>query len=89
MFTNRSFFNRRIRDATPDYPDCISGSTKDFIAKLLIKTPDDRLGSSPTGACDIKSHPYFEVSHCSIILICTFFLCGDYFKNYVNKCCNV
>jgi serine/threonine protein kinase len=39
---------------------CLSVAAKDILDKLLEPDPQKRLGSGPTGAEEIKAHPYFK-----------------------------
>jgi len=42
------------------FPKTISSEAKDFLSKLLIKTPADRLGGGPEDAEAVKTHPFFN-----------------------------
>ncbi|CAG7821855.1 unnamed protein product, partial [Allacma fusca] len=52
--------SRRILKIEPPIPDELSPNVKDFISKLLIKDPRQRLGGGPRDAEEIKSHPFFK-----------------------------
>jgi serine/threonine protein kinase len=51
--------SKRILKSNPPIPRTFSKVAKDFILKLLTKSPAKRLGAN--GAHEIKSHPFFEV----------------------------
>ena len=53
-----SDISKRILKSQPPMPRFFSKHAKDFILKLLNKTPSKRLGAS--GAHEVKSHPFFE-----------------------------
>ena len=55
--------NKNIYNQGVVYPKNMNGIAKDFIQKLLIINPDERLGSGPNGSEDIKKHPYFKGVH--------------------------
>jgi RAC serine/threonine-protein kinase len=42
------------------FPKTISSEAKDFLSKLLIKIPADRLGGGPEDADAVKTHPFFN-----------------------------
>ena len=50
----------KIYDQEVQYPSNMNKDAKDFIQKLLIKNPSERLGSGPNGIEDIKNHPFFK-----------------------------
>ncbi len=52
--------NKNIYNQGVVYPKNMNGIAKDFIQKLLIINPDERLGSGPNGSEDIKKHPYLK-----------------------------
>jgi len=56
----QSEISRRILRIEPPIPDDLSSSVKDFIIKLLIKEPRQRLGGGPGDAEEVKSHPFFR-----------------------------
>jgi hypothetical protein len=53
---------RRILKIEPPIPDELSPAVKDFICKLLVKEPRQRLGGGPGDAEEVKSHQFFRVS---------------------------
>ena len=53
-----SDISKRILKSQPPMPRFFSKHAKDFILKLLNKTPSKRLGAS--GANEVKSHLFFE-----------------------------
>lgn len=57
----RLFFSQ-ILTAEPNLPDELSCEASDFISKLLVKNPKERLGGRKDDAQEIKSHPFFRVS---------------------------
>lgn len=50
----------KIKFDPPKLPSKLSTSAKDLINALLNKDPEQRLGSGPLGAKEIKSHPWFS-----------------------------
>jgi serine/threonine protein kinase len=48
-----------VRGALINYRPEISGSAKDFIARLLDRNPNTRLGGSPADVEEVKAHPFF------------------------------
>lgn len=65
----KSFFcpNRRIMKKDPPFPKDMGPLAKDIIQRLLIKDPKKRLGSGPSGAQNVKSHPFYQVREKLII----------------------
>eukprot|EP00917_Polyrhabdina_sp_WS-2016_P017416 GHVP01037635.1.p1 GENE.GHVP01037635.1~~GHVP01037635.1.p1 ORF type:complete len:321 (-),score=64.88 GHVP01037635.1:2628-3590(-) len=57
---NRDELYSQIFHLVPVIPENISPLAKDLILKLLVKTPEDRLGSGRDGAEEVKNHPWFE-----------------------------
>lgn len=53
-----SDISKRILKSQPPMPRFFSKNAKDFILKLLNKTPSKRLGAN--GAPEVKAHPFFE-----------------------------
>ena len=53
-----SDISKRILKSQPPMPRSFSKNAKDFIVKLLNKTPSKRLGAS--GAGEVKAHPFFD-----------------------------
>lgn len=49
-----------IKTKEVQYPEYLSEAVVDLMKKLLIKNPDQRLGSGPNGFEDIKGHPFFK-----------------------------
>jgi protein-serine/threonine kinase len=52
--------NMRLYEQIVNYPSFLDKHAKDFMQKLLVLNPIERLGSGPNGTNDIKSHPYFK-----------------------------
>uniref|UniRef100_A0A8C3SAR3 Ribosomal protein S6 kinase alpha-5 n=1 Tax=Chelydra serpentina TaxID=8475 RepID=A0A8C3SAR3_CHESE len=52
--------SRRILKCQPPFPTVIGPVARDLLQKLLCKDPKKRLGSGPSGAQDIKEHPFFK-----------------------------
>ena len=52
--------NMRIYEQSINYPNFLDKHAKDFLQKLLVIDPNERLGSGPNGTEDIKKHPYFK-----------------------------
>lgn len=52
--------HRRILKKDPPYPKDMGPLAKDIIQRLLIKDPKKRLGSGPSGAQNVKSHPFYQ-----------------------------
>lgn len=57
---NRDDMYRRIRQDPLQFPEFIDIETADFIARLLKRDPNRRLGSGPDGPIRVRSDPYFE-----------------------------
>jgi ribosomal protein S6 kinase alpha-5 len=53
-----SDISKRILKSQPPMPRLFSKNAKDFILKLLNKTPSKRLGAN--GSAEVKSHPFFD-----------------------------
>jgi serine/threonine protein kinase len=51
--------NRRILETEPPYPDHLTPAARHFIASLLIKNPEKRLGGGPDDARELKHHSFF------------------------------
>ena len=49
-----------IKTKEVQYPEYLSEEVVDLMKRLLIKNPDQRLGSGPNGFEDIKGHPFFK-----------------------------
>lgn len=56
---NRNTMFQKIISATLTFPRDFSRSTIDLITKLLHRNPEQRLGSGPTDAEELKCHPFF------------------------------
>ena len=56
---DRLYQNIKYSDPKLDYP-FLSEDAKDLCSKLLKKDPNERLGSGPNDAEEIKSHPWFN-----------------------------
>uniref|UniRef100_A0A671LC87 Ribosomal protein S6 kinase n=1 Tax=Sinocyclocheilus anshuiensis TaxID=1608454 RepID=A0A671LC87_9TELE len=50
----------RIMKKDPPFPKDMGPLAKDIIQQLLIKDPKKRLGSGPSGAQNVKSHPFYQ-----------------------------
>uniref|UniRef100_A0A9J7Y4Z8 Ribosomal protein S6 kinase n=1 Tax=Cyprinus carpio carpio TaxID=630221 RepID=A0A9J7Y4Z8_CYPCA len=50
----------RIMKKVPPFPKDMGPLAKDIIQQLLIKDPKKRLGSGPSGAQNVKSHPFYQ-----------------------------
>lgn len=50
----------RIMKRDPPFSKDIGFLAKDIIQRLLIKDPKKRLGSGPSGAQNVKSHPFYQ-----------------------------
>ena len=52
--------NMRIYEQGVIYPNFLDKTAKDFLQKLLVINPSERLGSGPNGTEDIKNHSFFK-----------------------------
>ncbi|XP_066550535.1 ribosomal protein S6 kinase alpha-5 isoform X2 [Amia ocellicauda] len=52
--------SKRILKSEPPFPPEIGPLAKDLMQRLLIKDPKKRLGSGPTGAEEVKKHPFYQ-----------------------------
>lgn len=52
--------NDNIINGALKLPKMLSNEAKDLITRLLKRNPLDRIGSGPSGATEIKSHPFFR-----------------------------
>ncbi|GJQ67775.1 JIL-1 [Trypoxylus dichotomus] len=52
--------SRRILKTTPPIPDALGKDVADFISKLLVKDPRQRLGGGEDDAKELKRHPFFK-----------------------------
>jgi serum/glucocorticoid-regulated kinase 2 len=50
----------RILHAPLVVPDYFSAEAKSLVSQLLTRKVEDRLGSGPLGAAEIKAHPFFS-----------------------------
>ncbi|XP_016396459.1 ribosomal protein S6 kinase alpha-5-like isoform X1 [Sinocyclocheilus rhinocerous] len=50
----------RIMKKDPPFPKDMGPLAKDIIQQLLIKDPKKRLGSGPSGAQNVKRHPFYQ-----------------------------
>uniref|UniRef100_A0A672K3B9 Ribosomal protein S6 kinase n=1 Tax=Sinocyclocheilus grahami TaxID=75366 RepID=A0A672K3B9_SINGR len=50
----------RIMKKDPPFPKDLGPLAKDVIQRLLNKDPKKRLGSGPSGAQNVKSHPFYQ-----------------------------
>lgn len=55
--TDRQLLFERLKSAKLTFPGHISGIASDFISKLLVRDPHQRLGGN--GSEEVKSHPFF------------------------------
>uniref|UniRef100_W5N9G8 Ribosomal protein S6 kinase n=1 Tax=Lepisosteus oculatus TaxID=7918 RepID=W5N9G8_LEPOC len=52
--------SKRILRSEPPFSSEIGPLAKDLIQRLLIKDPKKRLGSGPSGAEEVKKHPFYQ-----------------------------
>ncbi|XP_061934141.1 ribosomal protein S6 kinase alpha-5 isoform X2 [Apis cerana] len=52
--------SRRILKTDPPIPSHLSPIVRDFILRLLVKDPRQRLGGGPGDAKELKEHPFFK-----------------------------
>ncbi|XP_054282176.1 ribosomal protein S6 kinase alpha-5-like isoform X2 [Macrosteles quadrilineatus] len=52
--------SRRIMKTQPPIPQYLSADVADFISKLLVKDPRQRLGGGEDDAEEVKRHPFFK-----------------------------
>lgn len=50
---------KKIMFSDLTFPEDMAADTQDFIGKLLVRDPTQRLGHGPSGSTDVKAHPYF------------------------------
>lgn len=55
------FYTRRILKTQPPIPQYLSTDVADFISKLLVKDPRQRLGGGEDDAEELKRHAFFKV----------------------------
>jgi len=69
---NLHLMYRKIRTEDPWFPGYMGAQCKDFIKKLLIRNPKQRLGSGEGDVWDLQKHPWFnnlnwdDLFHCKI-----------------------
>ncbi|XP_011158580.1 ribosomal protein S6 kinase alpha-5 isoform X2 [Solenopsis invicta] len=57
---NQQEISRRIlKNDPPAMPSHLSANVSDFISRLLVKDPRQRLGGGPRDAKELKEHPFF------------------------------
>ncbi|XP_071553758.1 ribosomal protein S6 kinase alpha-5 isoform X1 [Temnothorax nylanderi] len=57
---NQQEISRRIlKNDPPPMPSHMSANVSDFITRLLVKDPRQRLGGGPRDAKELKEHPFF------------------------------
>ncbi|XP_011692636.1 PREDICTED: ribosomal protein S6 kinase alpha-5 isoform X2 [Wasmannia auropunctata] len=57
---NQQEISRRIlKNDPPPMPSHLSANVSDFITRLLVKDPRQRLGGGPRDAKELKEHPFF------------------------------
>ncbi|KAK1130917.1 hypothetical protein K0M31_017223 [Melipona bicolor] len=52
--------SRRILKTDPPVPSHLSPTVRDFIQRLLVKDPRQRLGGGPSDAKELKEHSFFK-----------------------------
>ena len=57
---NRETMFDKIMKAELQFPPFMSEDSKDLLAKLLVRDPDQRLGSGDRDAMAVKEHPFFR-----------------------------
>nr|XP_053639743.1 ribosomal protein S6 kinase alpha-5-like isoform X1 [Cherax quadricarinatus] len=57
---NQQEISRRILKTQPPLPSELSPEVRDFISRLLVKDPRQRLGGGPLDAKEIKEHAFFR-----------------------------
>lgn len=65
--------HRRILKKDPPFPKDMGPLAKDLIQRLLVKDPKKRLGSGPSGAENVKKHPFYQVGLISCLQFSTIF----------------
>lgn len=57
---NQQEISKRIlNNDPPPMPSHLSANVSDFITRLLVKDPRQRLGGGPRDAKELKEHPFF------------------------------
>ncbi|CAL4143131.1 unnamed protein product, partial [Meganyctiphanes norvegica] len=57
---NQQEISRRILKIQPPLPSELTLDVRDFISRLLVKDPRQRLGGGPRDAQELKEHPFFK-----------------------------
>ena len=57
---NKENMIENIMTGPLNFPDSVSMDARDFIFKLMQRSPSKRLGASERDAFEIKSHSFFE-----------------------------
>lgn len=57
---NQQEISRRILKTQPPLPSELSSEVRDFISRLLVKDPRQRLGGGPRDAEELKEHKFFK-----------------------------
>lgn len=57
---NRETMFEKIVNAELSFPPQVSGTAKDLLSRLLVRDPQERLGSGENDAADIKKHIFFS-----------------------------
>ncbi|XP_029161065.1 ribosomal protein S6 kinase alpha-5-like isoform X2 [Nylanderia fulva] len=57
--TQQEISKRILKDDPPPKPSNLSDTVWDFITRLLVKDPRQRLGGGPRDAKELKEHPFF------------------------------
>ncbi|KAL4630406.1 ribosomal protein S6 kinase alpha-5-like [Arapaima gigas] len=57
---SHSDISRRILKSEPPFPKDMGPLARNIIQHLLVKDPVKRLGSGPSGADDVKKHPFYQ-----------------------------
>ncbi|XP_046825517.1 ribosomal protein S6 kinase alpha-5-like isoform X1 [Vespa crabro] len=52
--------SRRILKTEPPIPSHLNPTVRNFISRLLVKDPRQRLGGGPRDAKELKEHPFFK-----------------------------
>ena len=57
---------KRLKEAPLKFPSHVSKTASSFIQQLLIREPQERLGSN--GAQEVKNHPFFDTMEFDILM---------------------
>lgn len=60
---NRNEMYKSMLKGEITFPVFVSNKAKSFIRSVLVRRPEDRLGSGSIGVLEIKHHPFFSVIH--------------------------